>query len=123
MGAAVSAGSKSENSIIPLGQAHQHMHIYQHRGNGEILVLIDEDIASIEGIRPAEWDLMKVHGRQQDYFQKVKVKVEFAGNNASSLKDTLPPKSQRSADGKIENDGSNLNANNSFSTMPRTSAT
>lgn len=110
MGAAVSAANRdkrrvAENSIISLDQAHQHMRIYQHRGNGEILVLIDEDIGTIQGIRHTDWDLMKVNNKQQEYFRKVKVDVEISAKNVQpvqTLKDSLPPRSPNIAEAKHE---------------------
>eukprot|EP01040_Poterioochromonas_malhamensis_P021048 gene21048-25302_t len=109
MGAAVSAANRdkrraAENSIIPLDQAHQHMRIYQHRGNGEVLVLIDEDIGTIQGIRHTDWDLMKVNNKQLDYFRKVKVDLEISAKNVQLVqpKDSLPPRSPNIAEAKHE---------------------
>lgn len=109
MGAAVSAANRdkrrvAENSIVSLDQAHQHLRIYQHRGNGEILVLIDEDIGTIQGIRHTDWDLMKVNNKQQDYFRRVKVDVEISAKNVQPVqsKDSLPPRSPNIAEAKHE---------------------
>lgn len=81
------------------------MRIYQHRGNGEVLVLIDEDIGTIQGIRHTDWDLMKVNNKQLDYFRKVKVDVEIPAKNVQpvqTLKDSLPPRSPNIAEAKHE---------------------
>lgn len=109
MGGAVSAATRekrlTENTVVTLDQAHQHMRIYQHRGNGEILVLIDEDIMNMAGIRHTDWDLLKVNSRQQEYFRKVKVDVEIPAKNVhlvASTKDSLPPRSPNIAESKTE---------------------
>lgn len=100
-GASTGKGVKethSDHTIVSLDQVHQRLRIFQHRGNGDVLVLVDDDLDVIKGIKLSEWEQTKVNVHQKEYFKNIKVDVMLPGQNVNVIHapetEPLPPASK-----------------------------
>ncbi len=81
MGGAASAVSAAEvktrgDVIIQINKLHKFMRLFQHNNTGEVIVLINQDIAGYLGAGSVnDWFEVSLSKLQEDYFTKMKIVV------------------------------------------------
>ena len=81
--------AKSE-AVISLYRMHRHMRLFQHNNTGEVLVLVNQDIAGYLGPEFVnDWFEVSLSRLQDDYLRKLKVLVSVPGKNTTFVEDAV----------------------------------
>lgn len=94
MGGVVPTASQQDRArsemTISLNRMHRHMRLFQHNNTGEVLVLVNQDIAGYLGPEFVnDWFEVSLSRLQDDYLRKLKVLVSVPGKNATVVEDNL----------------------------------